>query len=271
VAFYFFSANGVVDFWANGWFPMHNHNLEYDQVTGKTEPIGFQVSQGGLQGYMIDKSSAEKYGITNLGDLADPEIAAIFDNDGDGKADLVGCPPTWGCARLIRHHLDAYGLSDTVTHLQGDYSESMIATIARYQLGQPVLFYTWTPNWTVSELTIGEDVMWLSVPFSAVPDDPSADTIVDGLPGCLETPCDMGFDVSDIRVVANADFLEENPAAANLFALVKIPLNDIADQNARMRNGESSPEDIRRHALEWIEENRDQVDQWLETARAAAE
>jgi glycine betaine/proline transport system substrate-binding protein len=37
-----------------------------------------------------------------------------------------------------------------------------------------------------------------------------------------------------------------------------------------MRNGESTPEDIRRHALEWIEENRDQVDQWLKTARAAA-
>jgi glycine betaine/proline transport system substrate-binding protein len=146
----------------------------------------------------------------------------------------------------------------------------MTATIARHQVGQPVLFYTWTPNWTVSELTIGEDVMWLSVPFSALPDDPAADTKVDEVSGCLEVPCDLGFDVSDIRVVANSEFLQENPAAADLFDLVKIPMADIAAQNARMHDGEGSPEDIRRHAQDWIEENRDQVDQWLDAARAAA-
>jgi glycine betaine/proline transport system substrate-binding protein len=271
VAFYFFSANDVVDFWANGWFPLHDRYLEYNQVAGKTEPVGFQVTQGALQGYMIDKATAEEFGITNLGDLANPDIAAIFDNDGDGKADLVGCTAEWGCARVIEHHLDSYDLGSTVTHLQGDYSELMNVTIDRYRDGQPVLFYTWTPNWTVSEMIIDQDIAWLSVPFSTLPDDKFADTSVDELPGCLEAPCDLGFDVSDIRVVANSEFLQENPAAASLFTLTKIPLDDIATQNARMRDGEGSPEDISRHAEEWIAENRDQVDQWLNVARAASE
>lgn len=35
-------------------------------------------------------------------------------------------------------------------------------------------------------------------------------------------------------------------------------------------DSEHSEEDIRRHAQEWIEANRDTVDPWLEAARSAA-
>ena len=147
----------------------------------------------------------------------DPELAAVFDADGDGKADLIGCDAGWTCESVIQHQLDAYELRDTVNYVQGDYSQLMADVVTRYEQNQPVLFYTWTPNWTVSTLAIGEDVMWLGVPFSASPDDPNANTEVASVPGCLETPCDMGFAPNDIRVVANTDFLAQNPAAAALF------------------------------------------------------
>jgi glycine betaine/proline transport system substrate-binding protein len=52
--------------------------------------------------------------------------------------------------------------------------------------------------------------------------------------------------------------------------LVEIPLDDIATQNALMAAGEDSEADIRRHAEAWIGSHRDQVDQWLDAARAAA-
>ena len=120
-------------------------------------------------------------------------------------------------------------------------------------------------------MVIGEDVGWLGVPFSAMPDNPNADTAAESLVGCLETPCDTGFGVNDIRVVANVEFLETNPAAATLMELVEIPLDDIAAQNALMASGQDSEADIHRHAEDWIETHRDQVDPWLEAARAAAE
>ena len=77
----------------------------------------------------------------------------------------------------------------------------------------------------------------------------------------------MGFEPSDIRVVANIEFLGANPAAATVFELVEIPLDNIANQNALMFAGENSAEDVRRHAEEWIAANRGQVDQWLDAAR----
>lgn len=269
VEFYFFSAGGDVDFWANGWFPLHNSYFEFDRVSGKVKPVGFQVKQGALQGYLVDKSTAEKLGITNLNDLKDPKIAQKFDDDGDGKADLIGCNTGWGCAGVIDHHLEVYNLGVTVNHVQGDYSDLMKNTIERFDRGDPVLFYTWTPNWTVSELLVGEDVMWLNVPFSSLPGEPEADTEVAGMTGCLESPCNTGFGVNDIRVVANSTFLASNPAAKRLFELVEIPLEDIAAQNALMAAGENSEDDIRFHAQEWIENNRQKVDEWLHEARAS--
>jgi glycine betaine/proline transport system substrate-binding protein len=271
VAFYFFAAQGDIDFWANGWFPLHGRYLEYDKVKGRVRPAGFQVKGGALQGYLIDKTTSTEYGITNLSDLQDPDIAALFDIDGDGKADLIGCNAGWSCEKIIEHHLDAYDLRGSVHHVQGDYSTLMKELINRYRSGAPILYYTWTPNWTGSALLIGEDVMWLSVPFSSLPGDQDADTQVDSVVGCLETPCDMGFGPNDIRVVANGEFLDRNPAAATLFNVVEIPLNDIAAQNARMANGENGEEDIQRHAEEWIEANRDLVEQWLEAARSATQ
>jgi len=271
IAFYFFTAQRDLDFWANGWFPLHDRYLEFEDVTGKVEPVGYQVKKGALQGYMVDKATAIELGITSLGDLQDPEIAAVFDADGDGKADLIGCNVGWSCKLVIDNRLDALELHDTVTHVQGDYSQLMQDTLARYEQGLPVLFYTWTPNWTISAMMPGEDVMWLGVPFSASLDDPGPDTEVVTIPGCLEDPCSMGFDPSDIRVVANSQFLAENPAAADLFELVEIPLADIANQNVRMSAGENSEEEIRFHAEEWIEANREQVDLWLEAARLVAQ
>ena len=269
--FYFFTAQGDTDFWANGWFPIHDRYTRYQKVSENVEAVGYQVKNGALQGYMVDKATADELGITNLGDLADRDIARRFDHDGDGKADLIGCNVGWGCEDFVDYHLAEYGLEPFVTHVQGDYSQLIEETVTQFNDGQSVLFYTWTPNWTVSEMVPGEDVIWLSVPYSAVPGETVPNTVVESIPGCPESPCDLGFEPNDIRVTANKDFLAQNPGAARLFELVEIPMEDISAQNVLMAAEENTPEDVRRHALEWIEANRDIVDPWLEAAQSAAQ
>ncbi len=269
--FYTSVAEGDLDFWADGWVPLHNTFLE--PVSDRVEIAGTLVQAGALQGYLIDKATAEEYGITNLEDFRDPEIAALFDTTGNGQANLTGCDPGWGCELVIEHHLDAYDLRDHIEHDQGLYSVLMADTVSRYQAGEPIFFYTWTPNWTIVELVPDEDVVWIEVPFPSLPDD-QADfedaTVLDGVLGCVSDPCEMGFPGNDMTIVANSAWLSENPALERLLSLVEIPLLDIAEQNALMIDGEDSDEDILRHADEWIEANRDLVDSWLEEAMAAA-
>jgi glycine betaine/proline transport system substrate-binding protein len=247
--------------------------MEDERVKGKLEAVGYIVKRGALQGYLIHKATADAHGIDNLADLKDLRLARLFDADGDGKADLIGCNPGWGCEKVIEHHLDAYGLRGTVEHVQGAYFALMGDALRRYEEGRPILFYTWTPNWTIHRLKPGKDVVWLEVPF---PDLPRAQkelepyTEIAGVEGCVDDPCQMGWPANDIRVVANKGFLAANPAARKLFEQVAIPLADIAAQNVRMYQGESSEADVWRHADEWIEAHRSTVDAWLEAARGAA-
>jgi glycine betaine/proline transport system substrate-binding protein len=140
----------------------------------------------------------------------------------------------------------------------------MADALGRYRQGDPILFYTWVPNWTVGILQPGEDVVWIEMPNA------TEDTTVAGVEGCVNDPCALGWQANDIRPVANNDFLNENPAIRAVLEEARIPLDDIFAQNAKMNEGEDSPEDIQRHASEWIANNQDLVDGWLEAGRQAA-
>jgi glycine betaine/proline transport system substrate-binding protein len=269
--FYQAVSQGDLDLWVNGWFPLHN---TYESTFSQgAEKVGHVAEGGALEGYLVDKASVEKFNIKTLDDFKRPEVKEAFDRNDDGKADLVACPPGWGCEVNIEHHLDAYELRDHVNPIKAGYAASMADAIAAHEQGEPILFYTWTPNWTVNELVPGEDVMWIEVPEVDLPEEiaelEDAATLA-GVNGCVADPCKLGFPANDIRPVANSSFLEENPAAKALLSEVKIPLDAIFAQNAKMNAGEGDPEDIQRHASEWIEANGDLVEGWLTSAREAA-
>lgn len=257
-------ANGDATFMADHWDPMHTDFYANAGGDDKLYRKGI-YSPGALQGYLIDKATADKYGITNISQLKDPKLAKLFDADGDGKADLTGCNPGWGCEKVIEHQLDVFGLRDTITHNQGSYSAIIADTIARYQNGQPVLYYTWTPYWISGVLVPSRDVTWLKVPFSALPG---------GMAGrSTELPdgSNYGFEVNKQRIVANLEFAQKNPAAARLFEIMKLSSNDISLQNRRMRDGEKSLRDIERHVDAWISGHQKTFNSWIAEAQKAAQ
>jgi glycine betaine/proline transport system substrate-binding protein len=256
-------ANGDATFLADHWDPLHT---DFFAKAGGEEKLYREgiYSPGALQGYLIDKKTAEANNITNIAQLKDPKIAKIFDANGDGKADLTGCTPGWGCEQVIEHHLDAYGLRDTVTHNQGSYSAIIADTIARYRQGEPIFYYTWTPYWVSGVLVPGKDVVWLQVPFSSLPGErKDVDT-------SLPDGSNYGFQANSQRIVANREFAEAHPDAAKLFSIMRVSTNDISAQNLRMRDGEDSAKDIERHANAWIKANQKKFDGWIEEALKAA-
>ena len=88
--------------------------MPYDEYKKKASICGIVVKGGALQGYLVSKRDVEKFGIKSLDDFKRDEVKKAFDANGDGKADLVACPPGWGCEKVITHHLNVYGLGDHV-------------------------------------------------------------------------------------------------------------------------------------------------------------
>ncbi|MGR5132066.1 glycine betaine/L-proline ABC transporter substrate-binding protein ProX [Vibrio alfacsensis] len=256
-------AKGDATFLAVGWFPLHADKYTMSGGDEKFYRQGQYVS-GAAQGYLIDKKTAEKYNITNIGQLTDPKLAKLFDANGDGKADLTGCNPGWGCEMVIEHQLDSFKLSDTVTHNQGNYAAIIADTISRYKKGDPILYYTWTPYWVSGVLVPGKDVVWLEVPFSALPGErKDVDTT-------LSNGKNYGFEMNSMRIVANKEFAEKNPSAAKLFEIVKLDINDVSAQNMMMSQGKNSSADIESHVNGWIKANQGLFDSWVAEAKKAA-
>lgn len=253
-------ANGDITFMATNWYPLHNTMYENAGGDDVFYRQGHYIS-GAAQGYLIDKKTAEAHGIDNIEDFQNPDIARLFDTDGDGKADLTGCQAGWGCEGVIEHQLNAFGLRETVTHKQGQYAAIISDTITRYKNDEPIFYYTWTPYWVSGILVPGRDVVWLEVPYSSNPN---------GTDTTLPNGRNYGFDINSERIVANRDWVEANPAAKKLFEVMTLSVNDVSAENMQIRNGEDSQRAIMAHTKAWIEANRSTFDSWLEQARAAA-
>lgn len=232
----------------------------------KLEVVGMFADSNIIQNYSIDKKTVEQYKITNLVQLKDPKIAKLFDSDSDGKANLTGCNPGLVCELIIDHHLKVYGLEGTVKQDKGEFEVLQADIIARYKQGKPVLYYGRNIDWLTSVLQPGKDVVWLEVPFTSLPgkkgkEVTQKDTTVGGK--------NLGFAVDRARFVASRQFLSANPAAKRWFELVRVPFEDLINEEKLAREGQNRPQDIRRHAEEWVKNHQALVDGWLEEARIA--
>jgi len=253
-------ANGDLTFYAAEWEPLHNGFYKEAGGADKLERLGL-LAKNSLQGYLIDKKTADKTGIKYLEDLRDPAKAKLFDIDGNGKADLYGCEPGWGCERTIEHHLDAYGLRDTVEHKQGGYFAIIADAIERIKAGKPTLYYTWTPLWVSAVLRPGKEVVWLNVKKTELPKGETGNTTVPGIGN-------LGFTVNNQLILANKKFAEANPSAKKFFEEVQIPIADINAENLLVHKGEKSEKAIMGHAKQWIADHQKQWDKWIAAAKA---
>ena len=256
-------ANGDATFMANHWNP---HHAEFYKSAGGDTKLSRKgvYSAGATQGYMIDKKTADQYNITHLSQLTDPKLARLFDTTGDGKADLVGPSAGWGGEAVVSHQIATFQLGNTVTYTQGDYPALIADTVARFKQGKPVLFYAWTPYWLSNVLRAGREVVWLEVPFSAMPGvQAGADTK-------QANGKNYGFPLNNEYIVANKTFVAQNPAAAKLFEVMSLPISDISQQNRLMNDGQNRQQDVERHTDAWIKGHQKTFDSWIAQALAAA-
>ena len=279
---YLAMAEGAFDFWPNGWFSQHytwfDRSLADGSVVGDhVVVLGNEIQAGALEGLVITKSVAEEHGIESLDQINDdPKLVALFDEDGDGRGEIFGCPDDWTCDDIIAEMIEFNEWSN-LEQVEAGYPGLVAASIDRVERDLPAIQYTWSPSGYLTRLVPGETVLWLSVggpdqvldgstaggfDFAGADPAPLGDS-------CSADQCWIGWEVSDIRVAANRGFADANPMAVALFEVVELNVADIATQNVQYDNGENTGADVERHAMEWIDSNRSLVDQWLDTALAA--
>lgn len=229
-----------------------------------------QIIGGGVNGYMIDRKTAEAYNITNLSQLKDPRIAGLFGQN--GRADLVNCDASWSCGEVVDYQIERFGLSGSVRSIRGKYEALMVEAVTRVKRGQPALFYSWSPSWMNKSLVPGRDVVWLPTPFEALPPSvpASGSALVADVEGCAgqQNPCRMAMGAWNYRAVGNKAFIAKHPELERLFSKIAFPVEQwSAWEDAISKPGGGSDRAIKKLAYDWIAAHRTEYDAWLRHAR----
>ena len=287
---YLAMAEGDADFWVNSWYPIHNSWLLNELPDGSlvgdhVRRVGEEMPAGGLQGYLITKSFAEKHGIVTLDDLNDnAEAIAEYDaqdtEPGNGVAEIYGCPESWTCDDIIQSQI-AFSGWDNIDQVLAGYDAMFAEAVAKANDGAPMVAYTWTPSSYIAQLRPGDNVVWLGVDDILDSSNPlgreggegwdqspgTAALSAESCPDAAERgTCQLGFAAADILVTARNDLLDNHPAAAALLELVELNVVDVSLQVVAQEGG-AAPADL---ATQWIADNQNQVNSWLAIARASA-
>jgi len=282
-------AEGDMDFWANSWMPGHSSWLMGERTDGSlvgdaVTVLGEEIMAGGLQGFLIEKGFADEYGIKTMEDLDNnADAIAAYDatdaNPGNGLVDIMGCPEDWTCDNIINSMIVGAGYKNIV-QVKAGYDPMWAQATDMVNEGLPVVAYTWTPSAYITTIRPGDNAYWIGLEYILDDSNPNNQ---DGGEGWDQRPgtaaigedmcparsadglCPIGWAAADIQAAANNDFLAANPAAEELFIQIKLSVMDVWVANVAQSAG-ADPRDL---AAEWIANNRDKVDSWLEAARAA--
>ena len=193
---------------------------------------------------------------------------------------MFGCPEDWTCDNIINSMLVGAGL-DNIVQVKAGYDPMGAQATDMVNEGLPVLAYTWTPSAYITTIRPGDNSYWVGhgwILDDSNPNNQEGGEAWDQRPGSAaigedmcparndEGLCPIGWAAADIQAAANNDFLAANPAAEELFKQIKLSVMDVSVANVAQSAG-ADPRDL---AAEWIANNRDKVDPWLEAARAAA-
>lgn len=243
--------DGSVDIYTDLWMP--NQQALWDEYIENRGSVATNQPYPGTSNIYVPTYMVEK-GITSIEDLNDPEIAAMFDTDGNGKGEYWAGDVTWASTKRWQIKFKSYGL-DGLWEPNIVSADTFKAGLeAAYSAGQPQLFYYWTPE----AIHVKYDLTALEEPAR--------------FEGCEEVDLDAEnwLEVSTFECViaSNEIFIgysksldDRNPAVAKMLSNVQFTGDEINEWIVEMFENKRDPQIV---AEEWIEDNMDTVNGWID-------
>jgi glycine betaine/proline transport system substrate-binding protein len=146
---------GPIDVYPDLWMPDQSEAWQLYIEPGSAESIMVNDHPyRGTEGIYVPGFIQDEHGIRHVDDLAAPEVAAIFDGDGDGKGEYWPGPPDWNSTRIQLVKARSYGYAQHFDPLPLTDDDFTAKLRADYEEGKAALFYYWTPAWIHAALDL---------------------------------------------------------------------------------------------------------------------
>jgi glycine betaine/proline transport system substrate-binding protein len=101
----------------------------------------------GTEGIFVPAYVVEEHGVKKLEDLAKPEVAKLFDSDGNGKGELWAGAVGWESTNHTEVRGKTYGFDKTMEYTTVEQAVFLAQLKDAVDNKKPIAFYYWTPEW----------------------------------------------------------------------------------------------------------------------------
>ena len=241
--------DGSIDIHPDMWMP--NWQSAWDQYVTGNGTVKTNNGYAGTSLLYVPTYLADK--VNSIDDLKNPEIAAMFDTDGDGLGEYWAGDVTWASTKRWQVKFKSYGLVGLwePNIISGYTFKAGLA--AAYAASQPQLFYYWTPE----ALHVQYDLTALEEPAR--------------FDGCesLDLDAENWLEVSEfecegtaatVYIAYSASLEQRNPKVAAMLSRMQLTGDEVGLWIQEMFENKRDPAEV---AADWIAENQDLVNSWV--------
>ena len=236
------------------WLPNQaNLHAKYVETRGSV-----RMSPNGVpsfQGMCVTKATAERTGIADISDLADPDMAKNFDTNGDGLGEVWVGASGWASTNIEKIRAKSYGYDETMELLEMDEALAMADLDAAVAKDADYVFYCYTPNhmFALYDLAILNEPAYDASKWVIV--QPTDD------PEWLEkSSAPVAWDLAYLHVHYASSLEDSHPEAAALLSKVKLTTDQVSHMTFGLVVEKMSADD---YATQWAMDNADLVDSWI--------
>ena len=180
---------GSIHVHPEAWLPNLDH-LKRQYVDGKKSIKMNPNSATGTQAMCVTKATADRTGIVELKELRNPEMAKIFDSDGDGKGEVWVGADGWGSTPIERVRARSYGYDATMTLKIMEETAALDELDSAVKQDKNIVFFCYTPHhmFALYDLVVLKEPAYDANKWVIVPPSPT--------PGWLEKSkrrCCLGY------------------------------------------------------------------------------
>ena len=242
--------DGTVDVYTDLWMP--NRQGIWDKYVDGARTVAHNNPYPGTQGMYVPTYMADR--VNSIEDLKDPEIAAIFDKDGNGKGEYWAGDAGWKSTRMWQVKFKSYGLSELwEAEILPDatFKAQLKSAVTREQ---PILFYYWTPEWVHAAY----DLTPISEPGRT---EGCENVDLDAEDWLEASHFDCVSEDAHIYVAYSKSLETRNPPVAKFLSQMQLDPDVVNQWILKIGRDEQDPRDV---AEEWVANNMETVNGWIQ-------
>ena len=208
-----------------------------------------------FQGMCVTKHTADEHGVSKLSDLTSPDIAQLFDTDGDGRGEVWIGAPGWASTNVEKIRAKSYGYDATMELKEMDETLALAEVDNAVTQEKPIVFFCYTPHhmFALHELVILDEPKFDAAKWNVIQPTDDPDWL-------NKSSAPVAWDLAYLHIHYAAALEAEQPEVASLLSKVKFDTDIVSAMTHALVVKKQDPAEF---AKQWVADNASLVERWL--------